>query len=394
MNDRGATVDADLGKVIHVQFGPGGGRRVQPSSVATTLPAAKPSPAAKPRGATAADSPTPSPSPSPSPSLTPSPSPPTHSASPSAPQPAAPALDDADQLEAKRRRDPTGDLYARAEVARLFSIPESKLRYWDRTGLLSPSGQVGARRLYTFQDLIGVRTAKGLIERGVKLGTVRKTVEALRTNLPNVVRPLSELRVVADGQSVVVRDDKALFEPRTGQVVIDFDVRGLRDDVVRVLRPDALDPARRRAAYEAYLEGCRLDEDDSTLERAEACYRRAINLDPSLANALTNLGNLRFRRGDSKDARALYEKALALDAEQAEAWYNLGFLAFERTEMEEAVRLFDRAVTSDPGFADAHFNLAMALEELSRSREARVHWETYLKLDPSGPWAEIARRHI
>ena len=410
MNDRGATVDNDLGKVIHVQFGPGGGRRVQPTSVATTLPGAalpgaKPSSAAKPRaGATPVASPSPSPSPSP-PSATASASPsvaatpPTHSASPSAPQPAAPALDDGDGLQAgsleeKRRRDPTGDLYARAEVARLFSIPESKLRYWDRTGLLSPSGQVGARRLYTFQDLIGVRTAKGLIERGVKLGTVRKTVEALRTNLPNVVRPLSELRVVADGQSVVVRDDKALFEPRTGQVVIDFDVRGLRDDVVRVLRPDALDPARRRAAYEAYLEGCRLDEDDSTLERAESCYRRAISLDPTLANALTNLGNLRFRRGDSKEARALYEKALGLDAEQAEAWYNLGFLAFERTEMEEAVRLFDRAVTSDPGFADAHFNLAMALEELSRSREARVHWETYLKLDPSGPWAEIARRHM
>ena len=23
-----------------------------------------------------------------------------------------------------------------------------------------------------------------------------------------------------------------------------------------------------------------------------------------------------------------------------------------------------------------------------------MHWETYLELDPSGPWAEIARRHL
>jgi tetratricopeptide (TPR) repeat protein len=253
---------------------------------------------------------------------------------------------------------------------------------------------LGARRLYTFQDLIGVRAAKGLLDRGVPMRRVRKTVEALRASLPDVLRPLSELRVVADGQSVVVRDEKSLYEPRTGQLVIDFEVRELRDEVVRILRPDTLDPARRRAAYEAYLEGCRLDEDESTMERAEGCYRRAIQLDPSLASALTNLGNLRFRRGDSAEAKLLYDRALALDEEQPEAWYNLGFLAFEQSEMEEAARHFDRAVASDPSFADAHFNLAMALEELGRSREARVHWETYLRLDPAGPWAEIAKRHL
>ena len=346
------------GKLIHVQFGPGGGRRAVPPSVEQAPP-----------------------------------SPPV--VSPAAETPPAPSvLPDAEIVEQARRRDPTGDLYARAEVARLFGIPESRLRYWDRTGFISPSANVGARRLYTFQDLIGVRTAKSLLERGVPLRRVRKTVEALRTTLPEVVRPLSELRVLTDGQSVVVRDDKATFEPRTGQTLIDFEVRALRDDVVRVLRPDALDPARRRAAYEAYLEGCRLDEEEATLDRAESCYRRAIALDPSLANALTNLGNLRFRRGDGKEARALYERAIAHDPAQPEAWYNLGFLAFERSELDEAVRLFDRAVSSDPGFADAHFNLAMALEEVGRGREAKIHWETYLKLDPSGPWAEIARRHL
>ncbi|UJR78258.1 tetratricopeptide repeat protein [Sandaracinus amylolyticus] len=357
------------GKIIHVQFGPGGGRRAIPAS--STPPKSAPTtpvpPPAEPIAAPAPDEET---------------------------LAADVAAREAELEKQARRRDPTGDLYGRAEVARLFGIPESKLRYWDRTGFLSPSGVVGARRLYTFQDLIGVRTAKTLLERGVPLRRVRKTVDALRTTLPDVVRPLSELRVLTDGQSVIVRDEKSSFEPRTGQVVMDFEVRELRDDVVRVLRPDALDPARRRAAYEAYLEGCRLDEDESTLDRAEACYRRAISLDPALANALTNLGNLRFRRGDGKEARGLYERAIELDPEQPEAWYNLGFLAFERSELEEAVRLFDRAVSSDPSFADAHFNLAMALEEIGRTREARVHWETYLKLDPSGPWAEIAKRHL
>lgn len=331
----------DTGKVIHVQFGPGGGRRSVP--------------------------------------------PPTPASSAEAPVPPE---------RTGRGRDPTGDLYSRAEVSRLFGIPESRLRYWDRTGFLSPSAQHGVRRRYTFQDLIGIRTAKAMLEKGVPLRRVRKSLEALRTALPDVVRPLSELRVIADGRRVVVRDDKALFEPRTGQLVIDFEVRELRDEVVRVLRPRAIDPARRRAAYEAYLEGCRLDEDEATFDRAEAAYRKAIALDPSLANALTNLGNLRFRRGDAVEAKHLYERALAIDPEQPEAWYNLGFLAFEHGEMMEAAHLFNRAIGSDPSFADAHFNLAMTLEELGRTREARMHWQAYLELEPTGPWAEIAKKHL
>jgi tetratricopeptide (TPR) repeat protein len=252
----------------------------------------------------------------------------------------------------------------------------------------------GARRFYPFQDLISIRAAKGLLDRGVQLRRVRRSVEALRVSIPRVVRPLAELRVVADGQTVVVRGDEGTYEPATGQLVLDFEVRALRDDVVRVLRRGARSDADRRAAYEHYLEGCRLDEEETTFDRAEQSYRRAIELDPSLANAVTNLGNLRFRRGFPDEAEKLYRQALEIDATQPEAYYNLGFLCYERGDADSAIGWFRKALDHDPSFADAHFNLAMALEELGRVREAKPHWETYLRLDPSGPWAGIARRHL
>ena len=84
-----------------------------------------------------------------------------------------------------------------------------------------------------------------------------------------MTRPLAELRVVADGHSVVVRGDDGSFEPLTGQLVLDFDVRALRDDVVRVLRAGEPPPGQRRTAYAHYLEGCRLDEEEVTFDRAE-----------------------------------------------------------------------------------------------------------------------------
>lgn len=302
-----------------------------------------------------------------------------------------------DRPESRRRRsrnDPLADLYSRREVTRLFGCSESQLRYWDRTGFIEPSGKAGKRRYYTFQDLISIRAAKGLLDQGVPLRRVRRSVDALRRALPKVVRPLQELRVVADGSTVLVRDEDGAFEPTTGQLVLDFRVESLRDDVVRVLRDHKPSPEKRRTAYEHYLEGCRLDEDEATFDRAEEAYRQAIRLDPSLANALTNLGNLRYRRDAPEEAEALYDRALAVDPRQPEASYNLGFLAYERGDVEDAAAYFERALESDPSFADAHFNLAMAFEELGRIADARPHWASYLELEPTGAWAEIARRHL
>lgn len=294
----------------------------------------------------------------------------------------------------EEREDPLADLYSAADVARLFAITPSRLRYWDRTSFLSPSGRRGRRRYYTFQDLIGLRAAKSLLDAGVPLQRVRKSVDSLRSLLPKVTRPLNELRVVADGQSVVVRDAKGRFEPSTGQGVLDFDVSTLRDDVVRTLQRHGELNENKRSAYELYLEGCRLDEDEATFARAEDMYRRALELDPTLANALTNLGNVRFRRGFPEEAEEHYRNALAIDGDQPEAYYNLGFLYYERGDAKAAVTCFERAVAKDPGFADAHFNLAMALEEIGEQASARRHWQIYLQLEPQGAWAEVARRHL
>jgi len=305
------------------------------------------------------------------------------------PDPEAPA----DEAEPRGRRDPLAALYSVSEVAKLFGFSEGRLRYWDRSDFLVPSVELGGRRYYTFQDLIGIRAAKGLIEQGVSMREVRRSVDALRSTLPKVVRPLAELRVVADGHTVVVQDEAGTFEPVTGQAVLDFRVDALKDDVVRVLRR-APSEGDRRTAYDFYLEGCRLDEEEATYDLAEEAYAQALRLDPGLANALTNLGNLCYRRDRADEAEALYRRALAIDGSQPEALYNLGFLHLERGEATEAVSYFERALASDPSFADAHFNLAMAYEELGRLAEARPHWETYLALDPGGAWSEVARRHL
>jgi tetratricopeptide (TPR) repeat protein len=289
--------------------------------------------------------------------------------------------------------EPLSDLFTRVEVARLLGVSPARLRALDRANIVSPSGHRGRQRAYTFQDLIALRATHELLEHRVRLRDVARAIGALRHVLPRVTRPLQELRIVGDGRRVVVRAEEGSFEPLTGQMVLDFQVQALRDDVVRVLRPGT-SATRSRTAYDIYVQASALDENPATYDEAEELYKRAVRLDPSLAIAYTNLGNIRFRRGDEAGAETLYRRAIGIDATQPEAHYNLGYVMLERGEAREATSYFERALEGDPRFADAHFNLAMAWERLGERARARPHWKQYLEIEPSGTWADVAREHL
>jgi DNA-binding transcriptional MerR regulator len=290
-------------------------------------------------------------------------------------------------------REPVTDVFTRREVAKLLGVTETRLRSLDRAKVVSPSGQKGKQRAYTFQDLIALRATRELLEHRVRLRDVARAIGALRQALPRVTRPLQELRIVGDGRRVIVKAEEGNFEPITGQMVLDFQVQALREDVVRVLRPET-SPARARTAYDLYVQASALDENPQTYDQAEELYSRAIRLDPSLAIAYTNLGNIRFRRGDEAGAVDLYRKAIEVDPRQPEAHYNLGYVMLERGDARAATAYFEQALLGDPRFADAHFNLAMAWEQLGERGRARPHWRKYLELEPSGTWADVAREHL
>lgn len=149
---------------------------------------------------------------------------------------------------------------------------------------------------------------------------------------------------------------------------------------------------RKRRAAQLYALGCDLDEDPGRQADAAAAYERALALDPELANAWTNLGNVLYRAGDGREAEKMYRRAIELAPRQAEARYNLGYSMLERGLPDSAAACLREAVECDPGFADAWFNLAAALEACSRFRDALEAWKRYLDLRPGdGEWEARAR---
>jgi tetratricopeptide (TPR) repeat protein len=291
--------------------------------------------------------------------------------------------------------------YTFAGAAKILEISESKLRYWSQVGFVGPSARRGTKQLFTFQDLVSVKAAKELTDRGVKAGQIRKALDAVRATLPHIDRPLDRIRVAFDGETLVVVDDGSTFEV-TGQRMFDF---GLADLARRVSDVRAMPPVRPavaasdgekagpRTAYDWFIEGTYLETEAGGDEAAAACYRRALVLDGGLAAAHTNLGSLAHRRGDDRAARESFEAALALDPDQPEARFNLANLILESGDLELAVAEFRRVLQIAPDFADAHYNLAVALERLGGRAQARAHLERYLGLESelAEPWAQRAR---
>jgi DNA-binding transcriptional MerR regulator len=287
--------------------------------------------------------------------------------------------------------DGTEHLYTAAEVARLFELPESRVRYWSQTGFIAPSVRQGARRFYTFRDLISIKVAKELLDAGLPLQRVRRSLDALRYHLPRVDAPLARLRIRSDADRILVEDGAGTFEATTGQLLLDFDVDKLRDQVAQVLTLPWVDGAGSRrsepeatSAYEAFQRGLAHEEqwDGVSIEAdafrsAVACYEQAVELDVDFAAAWTNLGSLLAMTGEVERARDCFDHALRTDPDQPEAQCNLAELALRSGEIELAINGFRQVLRSDPDQLEAHYGLARALLEVGGKGQALAHLERF-----------------
>lgn len=104
------------------------------------------------------------------------------------------------------------------DVVELLGISRRQLQYWAKTDLIAPSGQTpGGHGRYTFEDLVTLKAAKRLIDAGVSVQQIRKSIGELRKILPTVQRPLAELILVATGDVVLAFRDGTAFDAVSGQ---------------------------------------------------------------------------------------------------------------------------------------------------------------------------------
>jgi len=276
------------------------------------------------------------------------------------------------------------DRFSPEDVQRILGISGKQLDYWDRLRLVSPRKEAGDR-FYDFRDLIGLRTVKQLIEKGVPANRLQRALAALQEKLSQVPAPLAELRVLSDGKDVIVESEGARLEPLSGQFVLNFETREL-DEKVRVMVG--------RNADDWLATALQCEADGKTRAQAIDAYDHALSVDPQRPEALINCGTLYYEDGNLEKAAEYFQRALALDAENALAHFNLGSVLEEVGELEASRQHLRQAVHLHPDYPDAHYNLAFVCEKLGAYPEAQQHWQAYVRLDPVGPWCSYARQRL
>ncbi len=157
------------------------------------------------------------------------------------------------------------------------------------------------------------------------------------------------------------------------------------------------------------------------LERAEACLRTAVSLEPDLLPAWEDLHHLMHRAGRAEEVAVLAQEALddkpdayvplcakgvvlasipmrhdeaeralrrASEIEPAEvtAWGHLGELLTEQGRFEEAVVMFRRTTELEPQQARGWTELGMTCLDLGRPAEAEAALERALAIEESRPF--------
>lgn len=116
-------------------------------------------------------------------------------------------------------------------------------------------------------------------------------------------------------------------------------------------------------------------------DEALELLRRAVAANPSVPNIQNKLGLVLAERGDLRGAVGAFRKALQLNADYAEAYLNLGNALGAQGQHEEALAAYRRAVAKWPRSAEAHNNLAATLEALGRVEEALSSYRTALQIE-------------
>src|SRR6266404_2114380 len=201
-----------------------------------------------------------------------------------------------------------GETFGAADVARILGVPVSRVYAMTRAELCQPARH-GRAFEFSFQDLVLLRAAHDLIQKKVPTRRVRQALRELSRHLAPG-RPLSAVRICADGRQVVVRDGRTAWEPDSGQMVLQFDLRKLARDA-GVIAPTA---ARRPVTIARKP------------DRRRAAYLQALEINPLMSDAYINLGRLMHEAGDRREAMRLYRLALEQAPDDPVAHYNVALV--------------------------------------------------------------------
>lgn len=258
--------------------------------------------------------------------------------------------------------------YTLNEIATLLELPAAQTRELATLAL----GDV--RDIFSFQDLVLLRAARGLRDRKLPQAKVERSLQQLKEQLPRG----SSVALGSEGQELVVGVGEAKWNVESGQGLFDFQ----RPVTPASPPPTWLKSAPRFDAEAVFEQATALEEEQPTL--AIDGYLEVLAAQPTHADAHVNLGRLLHERGRLPEAEAHYVAALVSRPRDPTATFNLAVVLEDLGRNDDAILRYTEALQLDPACIDAYFNLARLYEKKGETMAAIRHLKDYRRLTTRG----------
>ena len=140
------------------------------------------------------------------------------------------------------------------------------------------------------------------------------------------------------------------------------------------------------------------DTDEGTAQALKA-FQRALAIDPNYAPAWNGIGWVKFRRGVNgyepvleaiKTAETSVKRAIELDPALADAYARLGSIRMVRYDWRGSAEATDKALQLDPGNSEALFIRAILTQVTGTSADAMAAMQKARDRDPLN---QLTRRY-
>lgn len=261
--------------------------------------------------------------------------------------------------------------YATNDVAKLLKLPAAQVRALARAGIIEPHRGPRGEYLFSFQDIVLLRTASSLRRAHVPPVRMQRAFTCLKNQL-GVELPLSAVQVDAVGEHIVVHDGDVAWDVETDQLELDFsDARG-------EMRALPYQPLSEIAEAETWFQHG-LEVEAATPEDAAISYQQAIKLNPNHEDARINLGRLLHSWGRTAEAIEQYRAVMGIRPNFTAA-FNLAVALEDLGYCADAMQAYRDTLIINPNMPDAHYNLGKLYESIGDSVSAIRHLKAYRAL--------------
>jgi tetratricopeptide (TPR) repeat protein len=137
-----------------------------------------------------------------------------------------------------------------------------------------------------------------------------------------------------------------------------------------------------KEAVEHYNRGLDLHQ-SGFINQAVAEYKAAIEADPRMEEAYSNLGVIYAAQHSYAKAKEAFLSALKIRPNRPTTLNGLGTVLYAQKKFEEAKDKWMQAVTIDPNFASAYYNIGNACESEGKFEEAKKNFVQAISVSPN-----------